>query len=446
MRLSFWSSLRVFQQRGREKTYIYAREQGFNRKFLFLVLESKAFKRNRTTRLGAHDPAKAEWSLNHCNHHMFINCPRTLVARAMSVTVALTALISLTYCTRKSTAPTSAIDLKLDVKSPFRFVTYGDTRFHDPKDTEAANPAVRVALVEAIADANPAFICFTGDVVYNGYDIGDWKVWDSETSIWRSKNIPVYPALGNHDLHGDQKLSLDNYFQRFPELKGSRYYSVRVANVLVLVLDSSIEEVTGPQGEWLAAKLDHVPPDLDFVFVVEHHPPYTSSSDAKQFGGGHSARPQEQALARGLEARQAHARFRIVVFSGHVHNYERHEHGGITYFVTGGGAAHAYPIERAPDDPFQSKDVNYHYLQVEVDRHQINVTMHRIELVTGKAVWTQPDSVTISSPRALASRARHDYAHEPRFHQSGSHSVIVASQRTAYTRPRSPQRGLSFAP
>jgi len=50
-----------------------------------------------------------------------------------------------------------------------------------------------------------------------------------------------------------------------------------------------------------------------------------------------------------LEARQAHAPFRIVVFNGHVHNYERHEHGGITYFVTGGGGAHAYPIERAAD-------------------------------------------------------------------------------------------------
>lgn len=29
-------------------------------------------------------------------------------------------------------------------------------------------------------------------------------------------------------------------------------------------------------------------------------------------------------------------------------NCERHEHAGVTYFVSGGGAAHAYPIERAP--------------------------------------------------------------------------------------------------
>ena len=314
-------------------------------------------------------------------------------------------LLALACCTKKSSAQTSSVDLQLDVKTPFRFVAYGDTRFHDPKDLEPANPAVRVALVQAIAEANPAFVCFTGDIVYNGFDANDWKVWDSETQIWRDRKIPIYPALGNHDVHGDPKIALGNYFQRFPDLKDSRYYSVRAANALILVLDSSLDEVAGPQGEWLASKLDHVPADVDFVFLMFHHPPYTSSSDAKMFGGGHSARPSEQALAKMLESRQAHASYRMIVFSGHVHNYERHEHNGVTYFVSGGGGAHAYPIQRAPDDPFQSKEVNYHYLMVEVDHKQVTVTMNRLDLTTGKAVWAQPDTVKISAPDAAAAEA-----------------------------------------
>jgi Icc-related predicted phosphoesterase len=326
---------------------------------------------------------------------------RSLV-RSAAVIFAAVAVLALSCCTKKSSAQTSTVDLQQDVKTPFRFVAYGDTRFHDPKDTEAANPPVRVALVRAIADVNPAFICFTGDIVYNGYDPDDWKVWDSETSIWRDKKIPIYPALGNHDHHGDQKIALGNYFERFPDLKNSLYYSVRVASAWILVLDSASEETSGPQGQWLTDKLDHVPADVDFVFVMDHHPPYTSSSDAQKFGGGHSARAPEQAMAKMLEERQAHARYRIVVFSGHVHNYERHEHGGVTYFVSGGGAAHAYPIERAPDDPFQSKEINYHYLLVEVDHQQMKVTMNRLDLTTGKAVWTQPDSVAISVPNAMA--------------------------------------------
>ena len=288
-----------------------------------------------------------------------------------AVVLFATLLLALTYGAKESPAQTSTDDLRLDVKTPFRFVAYGDTRFHDPKDTEPANPSVRVALVQAIADVNPAFICFTGDIVYNGFDSNDWNVWDRETTVWRDKKIPVYPSLGNHDLHRDQNIALRNYFQRFSDLKNARYYSVRAANSLILVLDSSLEETSGAEGQWLADKLDHVPADVDFVFLMFHHPPYTSSSDAKVLGGGHSARPTEHALAKMLEERQAHARFRIVVFSGHVHNYERHEHGGVIYFVSGGGGAHAYLIERA----------------------------------SGSAVWTKPDAVKITVPALAAAQA-----------------------------------------
>ena len=314
-------------------------------------------------------------------------------------------ILGCTACSRsRSQAPPPAepVELQLQVSLPFHFVAYGDSRFHDPQDTEAANPPARQALVQAIAETNPAFISLTGDIVYNGYDKDDWKVWDSETSVWRTKSIPVYPALGNHDLHGDEIIALGNYFERFPDLKNSVYYSVRAANIFLLVLDSSLDESAGPQGQWLTRKLDHIPGDVDFVFIVFHHPPYTSSSEAKNFGGGHSARSPEQNLAKMLESRQQNLRARLVVFSGHVHNYERHEHGGVTYFVTGGAGAHAYPIERAQDDPFQSKEVNYHYLQVEVDRNRLKITMHRLDLTSGAAVWTQPDSVAISAPTTKA--------------------------------------------
>lgn len=326
-----------------------------------------------------------------------------------SLLLAICALLTGAACSRShsQTQPVEShpVDLQVQVSTPFRFVAYGDSRFHNPKDTEAANPVARQALVQAIAQVNPAFISFGGDIVYNGDDPNDWKVWDTETSIWREKGIPVFPALGNHDLHGAEKNALANYFQRFPELKDSRYYDVRAANCLLLVLDSSLDEISGPQGQWLTGKLDTLPADVDFVILVLHHPPYTSSSDAKKYGGGHSARPREQELARMLEARQQNMRARIVVFSGHVHNYERHQHGGVTYFVSGGAGAHAYPIERAPGDPFQSKEINYHYLLAEVDRGKLTVTMNRLDLSTGKQVWTQPDSVTIAVPAAASAKA-----------------------------------------
>ncbi len=294
-------------------------------------------------------------------------------------------------------AQTQPVDLHLEVGKTWHFIAYGDTRFTDPSNTEAANPAVRQKLVQAIADAHPDFLTFGGDIAYNGNDANDWKVYDSETAAWRENHLRVYPALGNHDLHGDQKVALANYFQRFPELRQSRYYSVRAGNVLMLTLDSSKDEISGAQGGWLKGKLDSLPADVDFLVIVLHHPPYTSSSDLTLFGGGHSARPREKALAEFLEGRQAKMRARIVVFSGHVHNYERHEHGGVTYFVTGGGGAHPYPIERKPADLFQGTEVNYHYLDARVEPGKMVVTMNRLELKNGAASWTQPDMVTIQT-------------------------------------------------
>jgi len=75
------------------------------------------------------------------------------------------------------------------------------------------------------------------------------------------------------------------------------------------------------------------------------------------------------------------------------------------YFVSGGGGAHAYPIERASDDPFQSKEINYHYLLFEVDGQQMKVTMNRPQLEGGKATWTTPDLVQISTPGPAAMKA-----------------------------------------
>jgi hypothetical protein len=103
-----------------------------------------------------------------------------------------------------------------------------------------------------------------------------------------------------------------------------------------------------------------------------------------------------------LEKCQGRTRARFVVFSGHVHNYERQEHNGVTYFVTGGGGARPYPIERAPNDPLNGKTVNYHYLLVEVERGSLKITMHRLDMTSGAAVWTLPDSVAISVQAAKA--------------------------------------------
>ncbi len=303
------------------------------------------------------------------------------------VAIACTALV----------AQTPVLHIDTGLQAPFTFLSFGDTRFTNPADHKAANPQARQLLVKAMAEQHPAFISIGGDIAYNGNDPSDWKVYDEETAVWRAQKIPVYPILGNHDLHGKEAVALANYFQRFPELRNARFYSVRAANALLLNLDSSLDELTGPQGTWIKAQLDSLAPGVEFVFLVLHHPPYTSSSDDQKFGGGHSIREAEKQLAHMLEERQGHSKARLVVLSSHVHNYERHEHGGVVYFVTGGGGAHAYPIERAPEDPFQSRRVNYHFLQIHMEKGEATITMRRLGLETPTPLWTSEDKVRIAA-------------------------------------------------
>jgi 3',5'-cyclic AMP phosphodiesterase CpdA len=290
-----------------------------------------------------------------------------------------------------------AREINLALQTPFRFVAYGDTRFTNPKKKDVSNPVARRALVEAIADADPAFISIGGDLVYKGDSAEDWKQWDEETAAWKTRSLRVFPALGNHDLRGDENTALANYFRRFPELQNSRYYSARAANLLMLMLDSSLPELSGAQGQWLRDQLDHVPASISFVAIVLHHPPYTNSHTTIT-GSGHKARSQEERLAQWLEARQQSLRPRLVVFAGHVHNYERYEHGGVVYFVTGGGGAHPYPVARSPDDPLFGRKVNYHYLLVEVEASKMTITMNRLGMRGSQATWTQPDKVVIDVP------------------------------------------------
>jgi len=286
-------------------------------------------------------------------------------------------------------------EIQWGTKKSFRFISYGDTRFTDTKNTTDTDPAVRREIVKAIAKARPDFLTIGGDIPMDGYKSEDWKVYDDETAVWRTSHLRVFPVLGNHELRVDPKAGLENYFARYPELQKHRFYSIRAGSALFLMLDSELDETTGDQGVWLRSKLGTIPSDVKFVFVQLHRPPLTSATDKKIGGMGSEGREPEHRLGAYLEERQKTMHAQIIVFSSHVHNYERHEHGGVTYFVSGGGAAHASAITRYPDDPFQSDKINYHYLIIRVDSKKVSVTMRRLEIVNGKDHWSKADKVTI---------------------------------------------------
>ncbi|HYY69981.1 MAG TPA: metallophosphoesterase [Terriglobales bacterium] len=340
---------------------------------------------------------------------MFI-APRLLprLARAGLITCFVLA-VGLAAPTQGGTSAGSwTPDIVLAVPAPpFTFIGYGDIRFTDPGDTRASNPQMRRAEIVRIAQEKPAFVVITGDLVLTGADARDWRVYDAETASLRQARIELLPVLGNHDIRGGEGRALTNYFQRFPRLNRLRWYSVRARNLLVLVLDSnSVDSSGSPQWQWLEQRLAALPLEVDFVLVALHHPPLTRSTDSLM-GHGHSARPEEQQLASLLEKYQQKLRARIIVLAGHVHNYERYEHKGVTYIVSGGGGATPYIVQRSAGDFYRDPGPAYHICKFTVNHVELRFQMLKLTFVGQHAQWSVRDSFLLHAGMAsTASPAR----------------------------------------
>lgn len=285
-------------------------------------------------------------------------------------------------------------DLHIDLGvagKPFTFIVYGDLRFTDPKNTWDTDPARRVALVNRIAQEHPDLLIITGDLVLKGDRFSDWDVFDEQTRPWRDAGMRVFPTLGNHDLTGELDLALQNYFRRFPALNNHRWYALRYGNCYFLMLDSDSETGPGsPQREWMAWEFDHLPPGTDYVFVVAHHPSYTQSTFAE--GAGHAARGSEQRLGKFLEERQKTLGAQIFEFSGHVHNYERYQIGGVVYIVTAGGGAVPYAVTRKRTDFYHEAGPTYHFCRLTLSGHHLKFEMIKMVGEGRGAKWEVKDS------------------------------------------------------
>jgi acid phosphatase type 7 len=284
-------------------------------------------------------------------------------------------------------------------------IAYGDQRFTDPANSEVTNPKVRRLLVEQVAKEHPDVLLLSGDVPYNGAVRNDYDVYRSETATWREQKLRVFPAMGNHELHGAEVREPTNWWNAFPELKNRRWYSVEFANAYIITLDSnlSLDEST-KQRKWLDDQLDHLPKSTGFVFVSLHHPPV---ADPIKDNPSHNVRPNERQLAVLLEKRSANANVMFIVIAGHIHNYQRFFENGVVYLVSGGGGAKPYPIARTAADLFQDAAFpNYHYVEFRYDGKDLQGSMYRLHDPESAAPeWEVKDTFVVSLRKQKA-RAR----------------------------------------
>lgn len=288
--------------------------------------------------------------------------------------------------------------------SPLRLVAYGDTRFTNPAITSGTNPRVRKWLVDRIAAEHPQAILLTGDTPYVGSDPADWRVFQDETAPWREQRILELPATGNHEVRGDRVKGINNYLANFPSIARHRYYSALLGPVEVISLDCTMSAASSsPQGRWFAAQLDHIPQQVEFLFIL-FHIPWMADRQSQIFAG--LPTPPALALRNILEARLGRIHPKVVVFNGHIHNYERFERNGVAYVVTGGGGAEPYPLLfRGSADLYHGTGFPvYHYLTLDIANHQLHARMWKVKDPDDPTLSAeQKDEFTIEATAATAS-------------------------------------------
>lgn len=282
---------------------------------------------------------------------------------------------------------------------PAHIIAYGDSRFTDPAVTTGTNPRIRAWLAARMGELHPQVLLLTGDTPYTGAKAGDWKDFHQETASWRRAHILVLPTVGNHEVYGGIRQGIANYMAAFPDIAGHRYYSALLGDVEVISLDCNLAASgSAEQARWFAGQLDHLPAPVDFLLIL-YHVPWMNDRQTQVF----LDLPSKDALQlRGiLEQRIGRIRARVVVFNGHIHNYERFERMGVEYVVTGGGGAQPYPLlYRGKADLYRDTGFPvYNYVDIEIANRQLHATMWKIaDPNAAKFTVEAKDEFTLTAP------------------------------------------------
>ncbi len=314
--------------------------------------------------------------------------------------MALLALAAGAVAIAAAQAPTFTVPV--EAGAPVTIVAVGDSRFTDPSNTTATNPLARRALVARIAEEKPAAVLISGDVPWHGGNPKDYEEYGTETAVWRTLGLRVFPALGNHELSQcGTPQCLENWWTAFPELRGRRWYSVRIGDaVQAFALDSTSSLESGSdQRQWLEAQVGALPPEVRFVLICLHHPPVADIQG--RFHADHNPRPNEIALAEYLKTAAAAGAARFVVIAGHIHNYERFLQDDVVYLVSGGAGAAPYEVERTPADLYQDLAFpNFHYVRMVVDHDVLRGEMYRLaDPAAASPRWDRKDTFEVTALR-----------------------------------------------
>ena len=106
----------------------------------------------------------------------------------------------------------------------------------------------------------------------------------------------------------------------------------------------------------------------DFRFVIAHHPPLTAV--ARRQGDN----PHMTALIPMFE------KYKLTAgFFGHDHNYQHYLKDGVHYFITGGGGAPLYDVDKPPAGITKMVESTEHFVVVKIEGKTARVEALRLD-------------------------------------------------------------------
>lgn len=307
--------------------------------------------------------AVLEWGIGDVLDHRVMSQPGRVHSFELS---GLPARTKISYRVRAGGAQSAIYMLQTApaAGSVVRIGVYGDVRGgHD----------IHHKLIEQMLGEALDVVVVTGDMVLRGSDEADWQRFFAITRDLLAQ-VRYLPAIGNHDL-GWHRADPD-VFALPPGPAGrpdhAYWYSLQIADVHIVFLDSNAYERV-EQEQWLDADLTAARgKGVRAIIVLTHDGPFSRGSHR----GNQLARDRYVPIL---------AKHHVdLVLAGHDHIYQRGEHSGVRYIVSGGGGAPLYQVScgvgrkpKCPEDGMQKLAAEFHYIVLTLDTEAMEMCPRR---------------------------------------------------------------------
>lgn len=255
--------------------------------------------------------------------------------------------------------------------NPIAFAVISDTQ---------TNPKVAGTIALHAWAQRPHFLLLPGDLVDQGKRDSDWREQFFPSLSPLISRVPLFPVLGNHEQNAK------NYFDYMALPDPEYYYTFSYGDAEFFMIDSNRKVDPGSeQYRWLEEKL--AGSKAMWKFACHHHPPY--SSDENDYGDLWKTNQSTRGDMRVRQLVPLYEKYGVdVVWTGHIHSYERTwpvreeravSQGGTVYMVTGGGGGNLETP--GPYRPFFQNNVHrgHHYVMVHVHGKTLELRSYTLE-------------------------------------------------------------------